>query len=81
MATLLGHTQTRSLAQAPQLEQREVEGGPSGLRLQVAGSSPVLPSPVHVLVLLHALGVCSRHINDVASGREERAREKCFREG
>lgn len=27
----------------------------------------VLPCPVHVLMLLHALGVCSRHINDVAS--------------
>ena len=48
---------------------------------QHSQTGALLPSPVHVLVLLHALGVCSRHINDVASGREERAREKCFREG
>ena len=33
---------------------------------QHSQTGALLPSPVHVLVLLHALGVCSRHINDVA---------------
>ena len=64
-------------AGAPKLEQRlqswsrgrrrEGPKQPTGSRL--ARSSPILPGPVHVLVLLHALGVCSRHVDDVASGR------------
>lgn len=32
----------------------------------------VLPCPVHVLMLFHALGVCGRHINDVALKRRDR---------
>lgn len=33
---------------------------------QHSQTGAVLPRPVHVLVLLHALGVCSRHVDDVA---------------
>lgn len=33
---------------------------------QHSQAGTVLPCPVHVLMLLHALGVCSRHVNDVA---------------
>lgn len=33
---------------------------------QHSQASAVLSCPVHVLMLLHTLGVCSRHIDDVA---------------
>lgn len=53
---------------------REEPERPEGSEL--ARRSPVLPRPVHVLVLLHALGVGGRHVDDVALGeRRQRGRD------
>lgn len=74
---LPGHTQRRSPDWGPGSKAGSEGGEGGGGAKQPEGSqpargSPVLPRPVHVLVLLHALGVCSRHVDDVALGRRGR---------